>query len=95
MSRLNVERLNLFHTVHSYISFRQCGISLECQAILKCQAKHLRIVEEQTSIDRDSTHGDAVRSSCATVSEDNIIVAEIQFEENAYGGIAENHVSAN
>ena len=92
MSRLNVERLNLFHTVHSYISFRQCGISLE---FLKCQAKHLKIVEEQTSIDRDSTRGDAVRSSCATVFEDNIIVAEIKFEENAYGGIAENHGGAN
>ena len=41
-----------------------------------------------TDIDRDSARGDAVCTSCGTVLEDNIIVAEIQFEENAYGGIA-------
>jgi len=41
-----------------------------------------------TDIDRDAARGDAVCTSCGTVLEDNIIVSEIQFEENAYGGIA-------
>ena len=39
-----------------------------------------------TDIDRDAARGDAVCTSCGTVLEDNIIVANIQFEENAYGG---------
>lgn len=37
-------------------------------------------------IDRDAARGDAVCTSCGTVLEDNIIVSEVQFEENAYGG---------
>ena len=39
-----------------------------------------------TDIDRDPARGDAVCTGCGTVLEDNIIVSEIQFEENAYGG---------
>ena len=39
-----------------------------------------------TDIDQDAARGDAVCTNCGTVLEDNLIVSEIQFEENAYGG---------
>uniref|UniRef100_A0A6M2DIB7 B-related factor 1 n=1 Tax=Xenopsylla cheopis TaxID=163159 RepID=A0A6M2DIB7_XENCH len=39
-----------------------------------------------TDIEVDTARGDAVCTNCGSVLEDNIIVAEVQFEENAHGG---------
>ncbi|ESN96004.1 hypothetical protein HELRODRAFT_193467 [Helobdella robusta] len=39
-----------------------------------------------TDIDRDQTRGNAVCTQCGVVVEDQIIVSEIQFQENATGG---------
>ncbi|XP_059053184.1 transcription factor IIIB 90 kDa subunit [Achroia grisella] len=39
-----------------------------------------------SEIEVDPARGDAVCTSCGTVLEDNIIVAEIEFQENAHGG---------
>ncbi|XP_071453684.1 transcription factor IIIB 90 kDa subunit [Hetaerina americana] len=39
-----------------------------------------------TEIDTDPARGDAVCTGCGSVLEDNIIVSEIQYEENAHGG---------
>jgi len=39
-----------------------------------------------TDIEIDSTRGIAVCTSCGVVLDENCIVSEIQFEENAYGG---------
>uniref|UniRef100_A0A1B0CP14 TFIIB-type domain-containing protein n=1 Tax=Lutzomyia longipalpis TaxID=7200 RepID=A0A1B0CP14_LUTLO len=36
-------------------------------------------------IEVDSARGDAVCTNCGSVLEDNIIVSEVQFEENAHG----------
>lgn len=36
-------------------------------------------------IEVDPARGDAVCTNCGSVLEDNIIVAEVQFEENAHG----------
>lgn len=38
-----------------------------------------------TDIDVDPARGDAVCTSCGSVLEHSIIVAEVQFEENAHG----------
>ncbi|KAG8227785.1 hypothetical protein J437_LFUL006419 [Ladona fulva] len=38
-----------------------------------------------TEIDTDPARGDAVCTNCGSVLEDNIIVSEVQFEENAHG----------
>lgn len=38
-----------------------------------------------TDIEVDTARGDAVCTNCGSVLEDNIIVAEVQFEENAHG----------
>lgn len=38
-----------------------------------------------TDIDFDNARGDAVCTACGSVLEDNIIVSEVQFEENAHG----------
>lgn len=37
-------------------------------------------------IDIDPSRGDAVCTSCGSVLEDQIIVSEVQFQENAAGG---------
>jgi transcription factor IIIB subunit 2 len=39
-----------------------------------------------TEIDSDPARGDAVCTNCGSVLEDQIIVSEIQFEDNAGGG---------
>lgn len=39
-----------------------------------------------TDIDSDPARGDAVCTNCGSVLEDQIIVSEIQFEDNAAGG---------
>ncbi|XP_071151346.1 transcription factor IIIB 90 kDa subunit-like [Mytilus edulis] len=39
-----------------------------------------------TDIDTDPARGDAVCTNCGSVLEDQIIVSEIQFEDNAGGG---------
>ncbi|KAM3962438.1 brf RNA polymerase III subunit [Aphomia sociella] len=39
-----------------------------------------------SEIEVDPARGDAVCTSCGTVLEDNIIVAEVEFQENAHGG---------
>ncbi|KAH7941724.1 hypothetical protein HPB49_016545 [Dermacentor silvarum] len=39
-----------------------------------------------SEIDTDPARGDAVCMGCGSVLENNIIVSEIQFEENAHGG---------
>ncbi|CAH0594115.1 unnamed protein product [Chrysodeixis includens] len=39
-----------------------------------------------SDIEVDPARGDAVCTSCGSVLEDNIIVAEIEFQENAHGG---------
>jgi transcription factor IIIB subunit 2 len=39
-----------------------------------------------TEIDSDPARGDAVCTNCGSVLEDQIIVPEIQFEDNAGGG---------
>lgn len=39
-----------------------------------------------TDIDVDQSRGIAVCTSCGVVLEENCIVSEVQFEENAYGG---------
>ncbi|CAH0383428.1 unnamed protein product [Bemisia tabaci] len=39
-----------------------------------------------SDLEVDSARGDTVCTSCGTVLEDNIIVSEVQFEENAHGG---------
>lgn len=39
-----------------------------------------------TEIDTDPARGDAVCTNCGSVLEDQIIVSEIQFEDNAGGG---------
>lgn len=38
-----------------------------------------------SDIEVDPSRGDAVCTNCGSVLEDNIIVAEVQFEENARG----------
>lgn len=38
-----------------------------------------------SDIEVDPARGDAVCTNCGSVLEDNIIVAEVQFEENARG----------
>lgn len=38
-----------------------------------------------SDIEVDPGRGDAVCTNCGSVLEDNIIVAEVQFEENAHG----------
>ncbi|XP_035795516.1 transcription factor IIIB 90 kDa subunit-like [Anopheles albimanus] len=38
-----------------------------------------------TDIEVDNARGDAVCTNCGSVLEDNIIVSEVQFEENAHG----------
>jgi transcription factor IIIB 90 kDa subunit len=38
-----------------------------------------------SDIEVDSARGDAVCTNCGSVLEDNIIVSEVQFEENAHG----------
>lgn len=40
---------------------------------------------QSTDIEIDSARGDAVCTNCGSVLEDNIIVSEVQFEENAHG----------
>ncbi|KAI8788908.1 transcription factor TFIIIB subunit brf1, partial [Biomphalaria glabrata] len=39
-----------------------------------------------TEIDADPVRGDAVCTNCGTVLEDQIIVSEVQYQENAAGG---------
>lgn len=39
-----------------------------------------------SEIEVDPARGDAVCTNCGTVLEDNIIVAEVEFQENAHGG---------
>ena len=39
-----------------------------------------------TEIDTDPARGDAVCTNCGTVLEDQIIVSEVQYQENAAGG---------
>ena len=39
-----------------------------------------------TDVDVDQGRGDAVCMTCGSVLEDNIIVSEVQFEQNAAGG---------
>lgn len=39
-----------------------------------------------SDIEVDPARGDAVCTNCGTVLEDNIIVAEVEFQENAHGG---------
>ncbi|XP_028040736.1 transcription factor IIIB 90 kDa subunit [Bombyx mandarina] len=39
-----------------------------------------------SEIEVDPARGDAVCTSCGTVLEDNIIVSEVEFQENAHGG---------
>lgn len=39
-----------------------------------------------SEIEVDPARGDAVCTSCGTVLEDNIIVAEVEFQETAHGG---------
>ncbi|XP_041351283.1 transcription factor IIIB 90 kDa subunit-like [Gigantopelta aegis] len=39
-----------------------------------------------TEIDKDTARGDAVCTNCGSVLEDQIIVSEVQFQENAAGG---------
>ena len=39
-----------------------------------------------TDIDKDTARGDAVCTNCGSVLEDQIIVSEVQFQENAAGG---------
>ncbi|GBP35941.1 Transcription factor IIIB 90 kDa subunit [Eumeta japonica] len=39
-----------------------------------------------SEIEVDPARGDAVCTVCGTVLEDNIIVAEVEFQENAHGG---------
>lgn len=39
-----------------------------------------------SEIDIDQSRGNAVCTKCGSVLEDNIIVSEVQFEENAHGG---------
>uniref|UniRef100_A0A2A4J787 TFIIB-type domain-containing protein n=1 Tax=Heliothis virescens TaxID=7102 RepID=A0A2A4J787_HELVI len=39
-----------------------------------------------SDIEVDPARGDAVCTNCGSVLEDNIIVAEIEFQENAHGG---------
>ena len=39
-----------------------------------------------TDVDVDQARGDAVCMTCGSVLEDNIIVSEVQFEQNAGGG---------
>ena len=41
-----------------------------------------------TDIDKDPSRGDAVCTGCGSVLEDQIIVSEVQFQENAAGGAA-------
>ncbi|KAL0869277.1 hypothetical protein ABMA27_007540 [Loxostege sticticalis] len=41
-----------------------------------------------SEIEVDPARGDAVCTSCGTVLEDNIIVAEVEFQETAHGGAA-------
>ena len=41
-----------------------------------------------TDIDKDPARGDAVCTGCGSVLEDQIIVSEVQFQENAAGGAA-------
>ena len=39
-----------------------------------------------TDIDVDPSRGIAVCTNCGVILEENCIVSEVQFEENAYGG---------
>ena len=39
-----------------------------------------------SDIDKDPARGDAVCTGCGSVLEDQIIVSEVQFQENAAGG---------
>ena len=39
-----------------------------------------------SDIDTDPARGDAVCTGCGSVLEDQIIVSEVQFQENAMGG---------
>ena len=39
-----------------------------------------------SDIDKDPARGDAVCTNCGSVLEDQIIVSEVQFQENASGG---------
>ncbi len=39
-----------------------------------------------SDIDTDTARGDAVCTSCGSVLEDQIIVSEVQFQDNAMGG---------
>lgn len=39
-----------------------------------------------SDIEVDPARGDAVCTNCGTVLEDNIIVSEVEFQQNAHGG---------
>lgn len=39
-----------------------------------------------TEIDTDPSRGDVVCTNCGTVLEDQIIISEVQYQENAAGG---------
>uniref|UniRef100_A0A1B6D7A5 TFIIB-type domain-containing protein n=1 Tax=Clastoptera arizonana TaxID=38151 RepID=A0A1B6D7A5_9HEMI len=41
-----------------------------------------------TDLEVDPARGDTICTNCGTVLEDNVIVSEMQFEENAHGGMS-------
>ena len=73
-----------------WITSKQVGTELwpsECQKLLTDTmpsnvCKHCGCTE----IDEDATRGDKVCTSCGSVLEEQLIVSEIQFQENAAGG---------
>lgn len=41
-----------------------------------------------SELEVDPARGDTICTNCGTVLEDSVIVSEMQFEENAHGGIS-------
>jgi len=67
-----LENMHSFHVFYLYFS-----VKMSSKACQNCGG---------TDIDVDPARGIAVCTNCGVVLEENCIVSEVQFEENAYGG---------